>query len=290
MRPAVFLFAAAAVALALPGAAAPLTPEQALNRRDIATARGGAGPIAVSPDGRRAAFVVMDPPTKTGRPENIWLFDEQTGQAVALTHGAQDNHAPQWSPDGQTLAFLSNRAGATQVYLLPMGGGEAHPLTKGDEAVRAFAWAPDGHRIALLAPEPRPQVTPPGGKDDDAHVVDRDDRPARLWTVDVTTGERRLVSPAGWEISELQWMPDGSRLVVSATDQPASDRDTNRIYSLTLADGKLAEIAAPRGPFGSISVSPDGSTLAYLAARVDGPEPSDIYVRPLAGGAARDLT
>ncbi|HEY7789407.1 MAG TPA: hypothetical protein VIC33_02730 [Vicinamibacterales bacterium] len=291
MRRAPFIVGLAAVLLtALSVAAAPLTPEQALNRQEIAGASGADAGLAVSPDGNQAAFVVVAAPEGKGRAQNIWLFDRRSGNAFALTHGSHVNHAPRWSPDGRTLAFLSNRDDAPQIDLLPLGGGEARPLTRGDDGVRGFAWAPDGKSLAFLSPEPKPQITPPGGKDDDAHVVDRDDRPDRLWTVDVASGERRLVSPAGWAVDELQWLPSGDRLIVSATNQPASDRDTNRIYSIAVSSGTFAELAAPHGPFGSLSLSPDAATLAYLGARVDGPEPTDLYVLPLAGGAPRNLT
>jgi dipeptidyl aminopeptidase/acylaminoacyl peptidase len=79
-------------------------------------------------------------------------------------------------------------------------------------------------------------------------------------------------------------------LIVSATDHPEADQDTNRILSISNADGQMNQIAAPRGPFGQLNVSPDGSSVAYLAARVDGPSPHDLYLQPLAGGPARNLT
>src|SRR5437879_6613200 len=49
-------------------------------------------------------------------------------------------------------------------------------------------------------------------------------------------------------------------------------------------------IAAPRGPVGELRVAPDGKTLAYMGCRVDGPNPHDLWLQPLAGGAARNLT
>jgi dipeptidyl aminopeptidase/acylaminoacyl peptidase len=271
------------LAAALPVAAAPLTPEQTLNRRQPAD-------LSVSPDGRQVAFGVTEPPEGRGSAQNLWLFDLPSGRAWALTHSAKINRLPRWSPDGRTLAFLSNRDGAMQLFLLPMDGGEARPLTKGGDAVKAFAWGPDGRSIAFLCPEPAPDLKAPGGEGDDAHVVDQDDRSDRLWIVDVESGERRLVSPAGWAVSELQWMPNGDRLIVSATDQPASDRDTNRIYAIDAAGGAMHELAAPDGPFGQLSVSPDGKWLVYAGARVDGPEPHDLYLLPLDGGAPRNLT
>src|SRR5262249_123131 len=71
---------------------------------------------------------------------------------------------------------------------------------------------------------------------------------------------------------------------------PEKDVETNRIYSINLADGKLTEVAAPRGPFGRLRVSPDGKTVVYVAALVDGPSPHDLFLLTLADGKSRNLT
>ncbi len=63
-----------------------------------------------------------------------------------------------------------------------------------------------------------------------------------------------------------------------------------RIFSVTTSDGQMKQISAPRGPFGQLSISPDGNSVAYLAARVDGPSPHDLYLQPVTGGLARNLT
>ncbi|MDE3155129.1 MAG: S9 family peptidase [Acidobacteriota bacterium] len=285
MRRPILCCALFVLASSLPVVAGPLTPEQTLDRRQPSD-------LNVSPDGRLVAFTVTEPPDGKSAARDIWLLDVASGRARALTQATKVNDSPRWSPDGRTLAFLSSRSGSPQIYLLPMTGGEARPLTKGDDGVRAFAWSPDGKRIAFLAPEPKPDIKPPGGPDDDAHVVDLEDRPDRLWIVDVASGERRLVSPAGWEVDELQWRPQGDGLIVSATDQPANDRDTNRIYAIAADGGPMHELAAPTGPFGGLTISPDGKWLAYAGARVDGPEPHDLYVLPLGpdGGGPRNIT
>jgi dipeptidyl aminopeptidase/acylaminoacyl peptidase len=49
-------------------------------------------------------------------------------------------------------------------------------------------------------------------------------------------------------------------------------------------------LASPAGPFGSLRISPDGTRLAYVGSRGDGPQPHDLFIQPLAGGPARNLT
>ena len=74
----------------------------------------------------------------------------------------------------------------------------------------------------------------------------------------------------------------GNDLIVSVTDHPESEDDTDRIFSVDVADGKMSLLFAPNRSLRRYSrFSPDGKQFAYAAARVDGPEPHDIYVRPI---------
>jgi dipeptidyl aminopeptidase/acylaminoacyl peptidase len=279
------IMAALALAVATLTAAAPLTPAQTLDRRSI-------GELQFSPDGARLVFTVTEPPQGTTRPRHLWMLDVATGLVRQITTSAKSEWAPRWSPDGRTLAMLSDRGGPAQVYLLPMAtGGEAVPLTDTKEAVREFRWSPDGRTFALLMPEPKPDALERREREkDDGRVVDKDDRRPRLWTVDVATHELRQVTRGTWDISDFEWLPDGTRLVAVANDHPESDRWIDRLYAIAMTDGTFSEVAAPRGPFGGLAVSPDGRTIAYVGSRVDGPEPHDIYLQPVGGGAAVNLT
>ena len=75
-----------------------------------------------------------------------------------------------------------------------------------------------------------------------------------------------------------------------ATDHPESDQETNRIFTISVPDGKMQQVAAPRGPFTAVRVSPDGQQISYIGSRVDGPGPHDLYLQPVAGGTAVNLT
>lgn len=261
-----------------------LTPEQTLGVRSISDLR-------VSPDGASVAFVVSEPPKGTGRNRDIWLVTIATKDVRRLTFTETPESSPRWSPDGRTLAFLSDRDGRNQIYLLSMDGGEASKLTDGKNGVRSFEWAPDGKTIALLATEPRTDAEEKKAKDkDDARVVDRDDKRTRVWIADVATRAVGQVTRDPWDISDLKWTPRGDRLVVIATDHPESEQETRKIYGVTLATGTLALIASPRGPFGGVSIAPDGARFVYLGSRVDGPNPHDLYLQRIGETAARNLT
>ena len=134
----------------------------------------------LSPDGRRAAFVVQTvAPGFDGYRHAVWQVDTDGGSpARQVTLGAKHDHHPRYSPDGRTLAFISDRRtrveedpvaehhrrartgdrghdqggeDANQVYLLPLDGGEARRLTDLPRGVDAFEWSPDGTRLVVVS-------------------------------------------------------------------------------------------------------------------------------------------
>lgn len=117
------------------------------------------GKIAVSPDGRRVAFVVQS----TDKHQNerqaaifLLLLDEQghaSGEPRRLTSGTKRDSNPVWASDSKRLLFLSDREGdKNQLWLIDTEGGEARQLTTMQHGVSEAAWSPDGQWIAFTAP------------------------------------------------------------------------------------------------------------------------------------------
>jgi dipeptidyl aminopeptidase/acylaminoacyl peptidase len=261
-----------------------LTPETSLNLRAISD-------LQFSPDGTRLAFVVSEPPKGERRARHIWLYDKQSGGIRQFTYSAKTETSPRWSPDGKQLAFLSNRDDEQQVYVMRADGGEASALTKGKRSVQSFAWSPDGRQISFLAPDAKTEDEEKREKDkDDAHVSDKEDKRARLWLSTLATGETKALTQPNWEIHEAEWHPAGTGLMLSATDQPESDQNTNRILFFRLSDNSLAQVLAPRGPFGNIRIASDGKTMAYIGCRVDGPTPHDLMIAHHGDKAAQNFS
>jgi len=224
---------AVAAALCVPrrtGAQPALTAEQTLDRRSI-------GDLEFSPDGARLVFTVTEPVKGAARARSIWMLDVESGRVRQLTFSGRNDTSPRWAPDGDAIAFLSDRDGAAQLYLLSTRGGEAEKLTDRKEVISMFRWSPDGRRIALLMPEAKAESQQKKERDkDDGRVIDKDDRRPRVWMLDVASRKLVQVTSGSWQIAQIEWLPAGDRLIASATPTPAVDRWTDRIYAIDLTN------------------------------------------------------
>src|SRR5438874_12547488 len=109
----------------------------------------------IQPGGQGVAFVVTTLSEADDEyRSSIWLAPVEGGEARPFTRGTRRDTAPRWSPDGQQLAFLSDRDGEKpQLYVMPASGGEARKLTKFKLGTADPPWSPDGRSICVVVKE-----------------------------------------------------------------------------------------------------------------------------------------
>ncbi|MFL5771228.1 MAG: S9 family peptidase [Chloroflexota bacterium] len=209
----------------------------------------------ISPDGRQALVTVQaSAPKRDGYRHALWLLplDPDGGAPRQLTLGQKNDSNARWSPDGRTIAFLSDRrhlveeepdAGdkkdredGTQIHLLSLDGGEARRLTDLPRGVGGFEWSPDGSRLVALSTSHRADRKedrkargldrkPDSGDPPDAdyRYIDRlgymfngpgfiYDHVAHLWVIDVPTGTATRVTDGPASDDDPAWSPDGTKV------------------------------------------------------------------------------
>jgi len=272
------------------------TIDQSLNMKT-------AGGPRISPDGRYVAYQVQETNWEDNAFETeIWIAVTSTGDRYQLTNAKKSSSNPQWSPDSKRIAFVSDRDGKRQLYLIAPNGGEALQLTTLETGVNGFAWSSDGRRIAFTAADPETKARKDRKeKYGEFEVVQDDYTFAHLWMIDVPADLKekkieavRLTNGSDYSVNAFSWSPDSSRIAFSAAKNPdISMSGTNDVYVLTVADKSIKRIVDAKGPDSNPVWSPDGRQIAYQTA--NGREfyyytNSYIAVIPAAGGAARVLT
>jgi dipeptidyl aminopeptidase/acylaminoacyl peptidase len=110
---------------------------------------GDEGSAAVSPDGRELAFIFT--PRADLKRSELRIVELATGETRALTGTpAMQDRAPAWSPDGSTLAYVSERPGRYELHLVARDGSEDRQLTHDDADFSEHCWHPDGTRLAAV--------------------------------------------------------------------------------------------------------------------------------------------
>jgi len=234
------------------------------------------GGTQISPDGKSVAYTVTYGDFKQDAfITQIWLANSDTGKSLQLTRSDKSSTNPRWSPDGQWLAFLSNRVeDKNQVFVINPSGGEAQQLTKSETAINNFAWSEDGKMIAYTATEPTPQPL----KDRKEYYGDYDVVRAgysyvHIWTLDVAEAMKSPVAgkqrtkKTDFSVDSFSWAPDGSTIVFSATLNPDLIQGaTGDIYMLKLSDDSVKKIIDQPGPDTNPRFSPDGKQIVFASA------------------------
>ena len=198
----------------------------------------------LSPKGERAVITARG---------DVFTAGIEKGPARNLTHssGAHDKWAA-WSPDGSRIAFISDRSGEEEIWVIPQdGSAQAEQLTRGGSAMRySPVWAPDGRRLAF------------SDKDGKVYVLTLDDRKI-VEVADSTQGQVR----------DYTWSPSGNHLAFTL---PAPNPNGFGAVHIWSAKDGLRKITDDMFNAQNPAWDPDGNYLYYLSDREFAPLISSV--------------
>ncbi len=227
------------------------------------------GNPAISPNGQHVAFTIRETNWDDNSYETeIWIGDAATGQSRQVTNGKNSSVQPAWSPDGMSLAFISDRDGKRQIYRIAVRGGEAERLTSTDDGISNFAWSPSGDAIAFTMQDPVSEaIKDRERRFGDIRIEDQDLRYAHLHVLDVSSKSIRQLTKGNFVVGSFDWSPGGRQVAFDhrASSDPA-DSGTADISIVTIANNEIRVAVAQAGPDTNPRWSPDGTQLALVTA------------------------
>lgn len=205
-----------------------------------------------SPSGRQIAYHAVEPVNGTWE---IYLISASGGIPSNLTDAVSDDSFPQWSPDGTTIAFHSNRSNQFDLYTIEIESKTVERLTSAPVGDFAPTWSPDGAQIAfyrriaagrhelflinrdgsgetqltdLGAVSQFPVWSPDGSK-----IAFQSNLNGNwdIYTLDMTTGQTERITNTGFNSFHPDWTPNGEWLVYHS-ELDSNNRD---IFMINIA-------------------------------------------------------
>ena len=219
-------------------------PDEGNSRRPSRVAAGNLiESVGLSPKGERALFAARG---------DIFSAPIEKGPTRNLTDssGAHDKW-PSWSPDGSQIAFISDKSGEEELYLMPQDGSKpAEQITNGGTAMRySPEWAPDGKRIAFS------------------------DKDGKLYVL--TLADKKIVeiadTPRG-QIRDYTWSPRGNFIAFTMANQNLFA--SVNVWSAT--DGQVRRVTDANFNAYNPAWDPQGNYLYFLSDREFAPQISNI--------------
>jgi tricorn protease len=203
------------------------------NMAEVRDFNSQADDYSLEPAGRHIAFSIHG---------EVFTAPVEEGDVRQITDSPARDREPRYSPDGKWLAFVSDRSGREEIYLVGSdGAGQPQQVTNLDALKFGFAWSPDSKQVAFTSSD------------------------SKLRKYDVESKQTaELASSSRGNISTPVWSPDGRWIAFSRPDYT----QTGGIYLVPAAGGEAKKVSFDSYSEVNPRFSPDGRKLFFV--RIEG--------------------
>ncbi|WP_343344907.1 S9 family peptidase [Sphingomicrobium sp. XHP0239] len=286
--------AAAAMIVATPALARPMTPEDVARIQSV-------GAIAVSDDGRVAYSTGGRPDILAGEANGSYVgriaIASAPGEAVTYIPEGVSAGSLAFSPDGSMLGFTHRASGEdTAVWAIPVGGGAMRKIAGVEDAnVSSFVWGSDNTVMMLVGSETDAQRDREADAGFDAIVYEEEAELNRVFRANVGRDMMDMAPveiPVPGYVSELDVSENARYALVASAPTPNVDDSyvAKRINIIDLRSGQVSAVVETPGKVGDVEFSPDSRQLSMIAG-VDENDPADttLHLVDVASGDYRAL-
>ncbi len=229
--------------------------------------------VDVSPDGQTLAFTLLG---------DIYTMPITGGTPKRITEGLAWDVQPRFSPDGNRIAFTSDRAGGDNIWVMNADGSDKRQVTKEDfRLLNQPTWSPDGRFIAAKK----------------HYTTERSAGTGEIWLYHVSGGGgvqvvERANERLQKELGEPVFSPDGGAIYYTRNTTPGSTFEyaqdsQSGIFAIERHDLATGEVTTAVSGYGGAvrpAPSPDGTELAFVRRDKD---QSQLWVKDMASGRER---
>jgi len=210
-----------------------ISEDFASSRPEIEPVKNFIAGSEISPKGNAGLFAARG---------DLFIVPAEKGNVINITKsvGVHDRN-PRWSPDGEWIAFISDKSGEDEVYIIKPDGSGLTQLTNDAKSYRfELDWSPDSKYLL------------------------NSDKEMNLYLIDVSAKKSKTIAHSKvWEIRSFGFSPDSKWI----TYVDAGDNQFNQIHLYNIADGKTHKITSEFYNSSQPTWDPDGKYLFFVSSR-----------------------
>jgi Tol biopolymer transport system component/tRNA A-37 threonylcarbamoyl transferase component Bud32 len=229
--------------------------------------------IAISPDGRRIAYVG---PSKTGRMLWVREMNEFEGKALAGTEGAQ---APFFSPNGEVIGFFGEGTQQARLMVTPATGGMVRTVVSDSATAYGGSWGRDGNiyftyalgGIARVAEEggalfrvSRPDTA--AGEQEHDYVQTLPGGKGAIVQVWKGSGNENVIAALSFATGKVKTIAKGTFARFLPPDKLVYGTSDGRVFAVTFDEKALAATAEPVQVLDNVRAEPTNGTLQFAVS------------------------